>query len=274
MRRKGIASSLPVIIAWLLSFVVIIPLLVVLMNTMKTSLEAAKFNLALPADFLGFKNYYEVMKGSNIGRSFINSMIMSLFPTIINVVLAAMAAFIISRDRSRLNRGIYYYFVFGLMAPLNYVPTTMVLKWLHLSGTYTGIILLLAAAGIPFALFLFYGFISSISRTIDEAAIIDGCGPIRLFYQVIFPLLLPVTVTGFILNFLGCWNDFKTPLYVLNSSENWGMIMNMYSYFGLKSQEWNLVCTVIVLTMLPVVIMYIFGQKYIIEGMTSGAVKG
>ena len=273
MKRQRIQNRLLELLAWLLSLMVLLPFAIVFLNTFKDSIEAAKFTLTLPKSF-SFANYAQVIQECNMLRPFLNSMIMSFFPTVINVVMAAMAAFVIARTQDKLSRALYYFFFFGLMAPMNYIPTTMLLKTLGLSGSFLGIILLLAAAGIPFAFFLFYGFMGSLNREIDEAAVIDGCGGMRLFFSIIFPLLKPVTVTAFVLNFLGCWNDFKTPLYVLNSSNKWGMIMNMYGYFGVRQSDWNLVCTVIVLTLLPVLLLYIFGQRYIIDGMTAGAVKG
>ena len=103
---------------------------------------------------------------------------------------------------------------------------------------------------------------------------IDGCRGIRLFFNIIFPLLKPVTMTAVIINMLNCWNDFIVPLYFLNSSKKWGMIMLMYNYFSQFVSSWNLVCAVMLINIAPIVILYIFAQKYLIAGMTAGAVKG
>jgi raffinose/stachyose/melibiose transport system permease protein len=108
----------------------------------------------------------------------------------------------------------------------------------------------------------------------DEAGIIDGCNPIRLFFSIIVPLLKPVTVTLGILCFIDAWNQFQAPLYFLNSATKWPMTLSVYNFFGQYSQSWNFVSADVVLTSLPVIIFYILGQKYIISGMTAGSVKG
>ena len=95
-----------------------------------------------------------------------------------------------------------------------------------------------------------------------------------MFFSIIFPLLKPVTVTVVVMNFMNAWNDFLIPLYILNNSNKWGMILQVYNYYGLYQSNWNYVCAVVVLALLPVVIVYIIGQKYIISGMTAGSVKG
>jgi raffinose/stachyose/melibiose transport system permease protein len=148
------------------------------------------------------------------------------------------------------------------------------MSWLRLMDSAAGMILLFMAQGIPFSVFLLYGFIKGIPRSLDEAAILDGCGSVRLFFRVIFPLLKPVFVTGFVLNFMNAWNDFITPLYVLNKTSSWGMIMSIYNFFGLHGKEWNLISAVIIVTVVPILIVYLICQRYIIAGMTSGAVKG
>ena len=144
----------------------------------------------------------------------------------------------------------------------------------QLINTRQGMVILYSAMNIPLSVFLIYGFIETIPRELDEAAIIDGCGPARLFFLIILPLLTPVLVTAAILSFLNVWNDFLFPLYYLNSSSNWPMTLAVYNFFGQYQQNWNLVSADIILTILPVVIVYLAGQRFILSGLTSGAVKG
>ena len=127
---------------------------------------------------------------------------------------------------------------------------------------------------LPFSIFLIYGFIETIPRELDEAATMDGCSPLRLFFSVILPLLTPVLVTSGILNFLGVWSDFLFPLYYLNDSDNWPMTLAIYNFFGRFNTQWNLVSANILLNIIPVIVVYLLGQRYILSGMTSGAVKG
>jgi len=121
-----------------------------------------------------------------------------------------------------------------------------------------------------------YAFIGSIPKEMDEAAVIDGCGPLRMFYSIIIPLMKPGMVTVIILTFMDTWNQFIYPLYLLNDSSKWPMTLSVYNFFGQFSytMQWNLVSADVVLTSLPVLILYLAGQKYIISGMTIGAVKG
>ena len=134
--------------------------------------------------------------------------------------------------------------------------------------------ILYAATKIPFGVFLTYAFIESIPKEIDEAAIMDGCNPFTLFFTVIFPLLTPAWVTTAILSFLDFWSEFILPLYFLQNSAKWPMTLAVYNFFGMFEAKWNLVSADIVLTILPVIAVYLMGQRYIISGMTAGAVKG
>ena len=189
-------------------------------------------------------------------------------------LFAALAAFILSRQRTRVNRALYFFLIMGIALPINFFTLTKMMQVTHLINTRPGMIILYATLQIPFAVFLIYGFVASIPRELDEAATIDGCGPIQLFFRVILPLLTPVVVTTAILSFLNTWNDFIMPLYYLNSSSNWPMTLAIYNFFGQYKQSWNLVSADILLTILPVLIVYLAGQRFILSGMTSGAVKG
>lgn len=258
---------------WLLSLAILIPLAMIVLNSFKNVPESAVMSLKLPTQWHP-ENYIEVLKDEKLVRSFFNSVFLCVGSGGITVVVSSLAAFVLSRNRSRFNRWVYIIFLLGLVAPINYITTVKVLQLLHLINTMPGAILLYVAQYTPFTIFLYYGFISSVPRTLDEAAIIDGCGSIRLFFKVIFPLLKPVTMTAVVINFLNCWNDFIVPLYFLNSSKKWGMIMLMYNYFSTYVSSWNLVSTVMIVNILPILALYIFGQKYLISGMTAGAVKG
>lgn len=273
MRRNSIYQIIKEIFVWILSLTILIPVYLIIINSLKTSSEANEMSFKLPHTFQ-WTNYVEAFQNGNLVHSFFNSLLMASVSAVISILVTAMAAFILVRNKDKWNKLIYNYFFIGLVAPLNYIATIKVLQTVHLQNSYTGIILIFATLGIPFAMFLYYGFIGSVPRELDEAAIIDGCGLGRLFFQVVFPLLKPVTITGFILNFLGAWNDFVTPLYLLNSQEKLGMINSIYNYFGFHFNEWNMIFTIIVLTVLPVLILYILGQRYIISGMVSGSVKG
>jgi raffinose/stachyose/melibiose transport system permease protein len=180
---------------------------------------------------------------------------------------------VLSRNRSPLHRFLYFFITLGLAMPINYVTLTKVMQVTQLINTPLGILLVYAATKISFGVFLMYAFIESIPREIDEAAIIDGCGPFTLFSKIIFPLLTPAWVATAILSFLDFWSEFILPLYFLQSSAKWPMTLAVYNFFGMFESNWNLVSADIVLTILPVVVVYLMGQRYLVSGMTAGAVK-
>ena len=273
-KKKQINSLLSTVFGWIFSLIVLIPFAVILINSFKNEREAVSMSLSFPKEGWIWDNYRIVIREGNMLRALFNSLLLSCMCVLICITISAMAAFVIHRRKTMLHTAVFYLFFAGLIAPMNYITTLQILKRVHLSGTYTGIIIVYAAMGIPFAAFLFYNFMSNIPVELDEASVIDGAGTGRLFFQVIFPLLRPITITASTLTFISSWNDFITPLYILNSSKKWGMILTVYNYWGFLSQDWGKICAVIVLTLMPILILYICMQKYIIAGMASGAVKG
>ena len=255
------------------SLIAFIPVYLVAVNSLKSSAEAGGLSPDLPTE-LNWENFAIVIQKGKLVSGFLNSMLYSSASTIIGTLIAAMAAFVLSRRRTRMNRALYFFLIMGIALPINFFTLTAIMQWTHLINTKHGMIVLYSAMQIPFAVFLIYGFIESIPRELDEAATIDGCGPLQLFFTIILPLLTPVLVTAGILNFLGVWSDFIFPLYYLSSSANWPMTLAVYNFFGQYEQDWNLVSADILLTILPVIIVYLLGQRFILSGLTGGAVKG
>ena len=271
--RKIILRAIQNIIAWIFSLVILIPLIVILVNAFKTQEESYTLDLSLPKKLM-FDNFKTVIERGNLITAFFNSFTYATVSTVLLVLITTLAAFVLVRNTNKLNRFLYYFFILGIALPINYISTMKVMVGLNLMNTRIGVILLYAAIGIPFSMFVAYGFISTVPKEMDEAAIIDGCSPLSLFFKVVLPMLKPIIATLFILNYLGTWNDFTVAIYYLNDSAKMPMTLAVYNFFGQFSQSWNLVCADIVLTTIPVLLVYILGQKYIISGMTSGAVKG
>ncbi len=272
MKKFGF-EGLKITLLWVLSVLVFIPLLIIFVNSFKTQEEAITMQLTLPKVWM-FLNYRDVISTVNIIQAFKNSTITSFGTVLISVTGASLCAFVLSRRPSRLHKAVYMLFLIGLVAPLNMVPAILVLQKLHLMDSLLGLTLLYSALVTPFSIFLYYGFISSIPREVDEASIIDGCNGFSLFWKIVFPLLKPVTVTVLILNFMNSWNDFITPFYIMNSSAKMPLTTMVYSFFGIFQRSWHYVSVMMVLIVVPVIVVYALGQKYIISGMTAGAVKG
>ena len=258
---------------WIVGLVVLTPFLLVVVNSLKSRGEANLMNLRLPTEF-HWENYPTVIREGRLLRSFINSLVIATFSVTVSVVSSSLAAYVLSRRRSRANRMIYFYFLLGLVAHLNMITVIRSLQVAQLMNTYLGIILLYGALLLPFSVFLFYGFVGTVPRAMDESALIDGCSPTVAFVRIIFPLLKPVTITVVLINLISAWNEFMLPLYVLNQSKKWTMTLAVYNFYGRRVAEWNLVYADVLVTITPIVILYIVGQRYLVSGMTAGAVKG
>ena len=272
-RKGGWRNSAAQLLAIVASLIAIIPVYLVCVNSLKSDAQSSSMGVDLPSE-LHFENFATVIDRGKLVTSFLNSMLYASGAATTATLFAALAAFVLSRHRTKMNRALYFFLIMGIALPINFFTLTKMMQLTHLINTKPGMIILYSTLQIPFAIFLIYGFVESIPRELDEAATIDGCGPLRTFFQVIMPLLAPVLVTTAILSFLNTWNDFIMPLYYLNSSKNWPMTLAVYNFFGQYRQSWNLVSADILLTILPVIIVYLAGQRFILSGMTTGAMKG
>lgn len=272
-RTPVITAILKNTVVWMVTIVMIIPLALIVINSFKTQGEAATMNFKLPTSW-EWDNYLQVIQTGKLIMAFGNSMYYTVFSVVLGILLCTMAAYVLSRRKTRLNRLLYLFIVLGITMPVNHIALMKVMQTSHLMNTQIGLGLLYTALQIPFSVFLIYGFISTIPRELDEAGIIDGCASLTLFFRIIFPLLLPVSVTVMLLNFLASWNEFIIPLYYLNNSALWPMTLAVYNFFGRYEMSWNLVSADIVLTSLPVIVIYLLGQRFIVSGMTAGSVKG
>ena len=267
---QGIGNNL---IAIAICYIMFVPVYLVTVNALKDKTEARRMAIQAPTT-LHWDNFSAVIDQGNLETAFFNSMLYSGGSTVIATTFSAMAAYVMSRNKTRLNRFLYFFIIMGIAMPINFFTLSKVMQVTHLINTQLGIIILYAATQIPFNTFLVYGFVESLPRELDEAAVIDGAGPLKLFFSVIFPLLTPVLATTALLSFLNTWNDFIFPLYYLNDSTKWPMPLAVYNFFGRYESYWNLVSADIVLTILPVIVVYLLGQRFIVSGMTAGSVKG
>lgn len=270
---KKVGHVIANIISLFISLIVLIPLVVLFLNSFKTSAESSTMTLSLPTEWVT-ENYATVIEQGKLISSFFNGMIYATGSVIIIVLVVAAAAYVISRNQKGINRFLYYFIISGIAIPINNVALMKVMQMFHLVNTRIGIILLYAAINIPLSLFLAYGFVDTIPRELDEAAVIDGCTPNQLFIKVIAPLLKPIVSTLFVLDFMAVWNDFTMPLYYLNNSNKWPMTLAVYNFFGAFQNSYNLIAADIILTLIPVLVVFVLGQKYIVGGVSAGAVKG
>lgn len=271
--KKRIVKVLKHCVCIILCLIVIMPFILVLVNSFKTKSEAAKMSLSLPTEW-HFQNYLDVIEDAKLGTGFLNSLIYAGTATFLGVLCCAMAAFVLARNKTKLNTFLYYFLICGLFFPVNYVTLIKVFQTFHLINTRAGIVIAFISAMTPFCVFIIKSFVASVPVELDEAAVIDGCGPVRLFFLVIAPLIKPTLITCFILQFMSVWSNFLTPLYLSSSSRLYPMTISVYQFFGKNQSWWHYVFADIVLTCIPVIIVYLIGQKYIIGGLVTGSVKG
>lgn len=274
--KKSVKIILIDAVALLASLIVLIPFALIIINSLKNTEQANKLNLNLFGSSWGqmSKNYSEVFRNSGLMTGFYNSLMVTGLSVILVILVCAMGAFVLNRRKGKLVGFLNVFILSGLMLPFSIVACYFILHKMHLSGTIPGITLAYVAVMFPVTIFLYNGFYKSIPIEIDESAIIDGSGPYRLFFQVILPLLKPVTATVAINTFMSVWNDFGLSIFLLNSPHKFTAVLTTYSYYGQKSSDWNLLFANIILVSIPILIVYFFLQRYIVEGMTSGAVKG
>jgi raffinose/stachyose/melibiose transport system permease protein len=277
MRRERVQRWVVGSIAVVVSVVVfLVPFAFIVLQAAKDPAEASALAFSLPSHWQIWQNIVSVFQAndSEIVTAFFNSAILTISSVIIMVVLAAMVGYVLQRKLSKLNRWVNFFVLAGLIVPPAVVPTIWVLQGLGLFKTLPGLIMIEVTFGLSFSILLFRAFVATIPRELDEAAVLDGAGPIRLFFQVILPLLRPVVVTVIVVQAVVVFNDFTNPLYFLPGSENATVQLTLYNFQSQALSQYNLLFMDILLITIPPLVMYIFFNKQIVAGLTGGAVKG
>lgn len=276
--RRFVQRYLVGILAILASVIVfLVPFAFILFTASKSSQEASLLQFTLPQQGWYFwENLVTVWEARDfiLVRAFANSIVLTVVSVTIMVIFAAMVGYVLQRRKSRWNHLIYFFVFAGLIVPPAVVPTIWVLQGLGLFKTMPGMILIEATFGLSFCILLFRAFVATIPRELDEAAIIDGAGPLRLFFNVVLPLLKPVVVTVIVVQAVTVFNDFTGPLYFLPGEANATVQLTLYNFQSQSVNQWNLLFMDILLITIPPLVMYVFFNRQIVAGMTSGAIKG
>lgn len=275
--RKQLGKGSVEFIALLLSIIVFwIPLYFVILTAMKSPREASLMNLAWPQTNLLWENIKEVFiyRDFMLVRAFYNSTLLTVVSIVLLIIVSSMAAFVMQRRNDKFTPWLSFLVLMGLIIPPAIVPTIWVLDGIHLFKTLPGLILVEVALGFPFCALLYRGFVATIPKEIDEAAIMDGYGGIRLFFQIIMPLLQPVTATIIVVQAVTIFNDFTNPLYFLPGVKNVTVQLTLYNFTSQFVSQYNLLFANILLITIPPLVLFIFFNKKIVAGMTAGAVKG
>jgi raffinose/stachyose/melibiose transport system permease protein len=261
----------------ILALLYLVPLLLVLMNSFKGRFFISTGPFAFPdaKTFVGLKNYVVGLARTGFFQAFGYSLFITVFSVGTIVFFTSMTAWAITRVTSWVSSSIYYLLVFSMIVPFQMVMFSMskIANMLHLDNPI-GIIALYLGFGAGLSVFIFSGFIKSIPLEIEEAATIDGCNPIQTFFLIVFPILRPIYITVAILNTMWIWNDYLLPYLVIGSNYRTIPIAVQYLLGGYGSIDMGAMMAMLVLSIVPIVIFYLLCQRYIIEGVVAGAVKG
>ncbi|MBU3113699.1 carbohydrate ABC transporter permease [Clostridium lacusfryxellense] len=268
-------QGIKIICLALISGVFIFPFYIAIVYAFKSRVETSKSPIAFPSS-LYLENFKEAIKLPNYLHTFMNSIIVVIFVVLLVVITCSMAAYIIVRKNNKFYNAFYYIFQLSILLPFPAImfPLYVLLKDLGLINTLTGLIISQTGILIGFYTFLYAGFIKTVPIELEEAARIDGCSRFRTFFQIVFPLLKPITMTIVILSFLASWNDFIVAMVVAQKPIVRTLPLLQFYFFGEYSSEINLAFAAVIISMAPVMILYFALQKYIIGGVTAGAVKG
>lgn len=256
------------------------PIYIVIVNSFKNRSELYENILAFPKK-LTFEYYAKALEKMSFLNALKNSLIVTLISIAIIVVLASMTAWMMVRVNNKISRFLFVIFVSTMLIPFQtlMMPLMQEMGWIRdtlhipMMDHLGGLIYMNVGFGASMAVFLYHGFVKSIPISLEEAATIDGCTKLGVFWKIVFPMLKPTTVTVIILDVIWIWNDYLLPSLVLSSKANRTIPLSTSSFFGQFTIQWNMAMAGLTLTIIPVIIFYLCAQKYIIKGVAAGAVK-
>ena len=261
----------------ILSIVFLAPIFIVLYNSFKGKLYISRSPFALPnsTSFSGLANYVNGIDKTGFISAFGYSLFITVGSTAVIILFTSMTAWYITRVKSKFTSCLYYLFVLSMIVPFQMVmfPMSKVANMLRLDNPL-GIIIIYLGFGSGLSVFMFSGFVKSIPIDIEEAAMIDGCSPVKTFFLIVLPLLKPIAITIAILNVMWIWNDYLLPYLLLGTEYKTIPIAVQYLRGGYGAVDMGAMMAILVLAIIPIVIFYLTCQKHIIEGIAAGAVKG
>lgn len=276
--RKKASKAVTFIGLLLIAALFMVPIFIVLINSFKSRfyISSAPFKLPDASTFVGLENYINGLSSSGFFQAFLRSLFITVFSVIVIVLCTSMAAWYIVRVKSRLTKFLYLLLTFSMIVPFQMVMYTMTFVVNKISfDNIVGIIFVYLGFGAGLSVFMMSGFVKSIPLEIEEAATIDGCSPLQTFFTVVFPILKPTAITVAILNAMWIWNDYLLPYLVLGTDDKTVPVaiqIAMQGAYG--STDYGGLMAMLVLAIIPIILFYVFCQKYIIKGVVAGAVKG
>ncbi len=256
----------------------LVPVFIILINSFKSRfvIMSEPFSLPMKESFVGLTNYFSGIEASGFFKAFGISLFVTVLSVALIIVCSSMTAWYITRRKTIFTKMLYFAFVFSMIVPFQMVMYTLTYVAVKLNfANPLGIVFIYLGFGAGLSVFMFSGFVKGIPREIEEAATIDGCNSVQTFFRVVFPILKSTTVTVAILNAMWIWNDYLLPYLVLGSKYKTipvAVQLTMQGAYG--NVDWGGFMAMLTLSIIPIIVLYIFLQRYIIEGVLSGAVKG
>ncbi len=277
--KKSVAKGLLTVIMLVAALAFLIPIYFVVLNSFKGKLYISDDPFALPTamTFSGLTNYINGIQKTGFFSAFGWSCFITILSVLAILLFTSMTAYYITRVKSKLTSALYYMFVFSMIVPFQMVMFTMTkLANMCKLNSPSGMVLLYLGFGAGLSVFMFCGFVKSIPLEIEEAAMIDGCNPLQTFFGVVMPILKPTAITVSILNAMWIWNDYLLPYLVIGLSTQYKTIPVVVQYLvgSYGAKDMGAMMALLVLAIIPIIIFYLACQKYIIEGVAAGAVKG
>ena len=273
-KRLHPADVAVAVLLWGYALIVLGPLLLVVFNTMRSSRDIFRNPVGLPTS-LNFDSYVRAWEEASFNTYFLNSLFITIAAVCLATAVSALAAYVLGRYTFAGSRVISAYFLAGLMLPfrLAIVPLFLLLNGLGLVDSRFGLILVYAASGVPFSVFILSAFFRQLPNELSEAARIDGAGEFTIFGRVMLPLIRPALATVMVFQFVPLWNDFFFPLVLLRSTNKWTLPVGMTRFFGEFQTDWSTLFAGLVITTLPLIILFLFATKQVIAGLTAGVSK-
>ena len=276
IRQKRVLQGLKYVCMTILAVMVLVPIYYLIVTTFKTSAEATAAPMALPSSF-DLSGYARAFQKMQYPRALMNTVIITVCSVAGIIIVSAMCGYALNRKGNyRLSKMTFTLLLSGMLFPyqMSILGLYRLIQTMGLMNHLTAVILIDVACNIPFATFMFRSFVSTIPVELEEAARIDGAGTFRTFWTITFPLMKPIVATISILNALTIWNDFMGPLYFLQVREKDVLLQEIYRNVGQFSTDWTSLFQMLVLGALPLLVFYLFMQRYIIGGVMSGSIKG
>lgn len=274
-RSTALFSVMRHLFVCLLCIVMLYPFIIIIFTAFKDNTEIYNNPTGLPLKWV-LVNFTGAWAEAHLGRLYINSIIITVACVFFSIIICSLAAFAFCRSIVKYGKGLFIFFISGIFIPsqLSVIPLFKIIKDLHLKNSYTGIIMVYIAGAIPLGIFMITTFMKGLPKEMAESASIDGCGYFRMYWKIYMPLMGTVAATFGILQALGSWNDFLMPYLLLTDETKRTLTTGVMSFKQQYSSNWGYLMAGILMMVAPIITAYLFLQKYMMKGLTAGAVKG